>query len=290
MSLALIGVAFGLGKKAGVRPNDIVLVTTGVGCLVFTGKQLRHRQPTPLSLRIWLWGVAGGLSQYLTIHGISWALKLGPLSPVWCAASLGFIPVSFYSALRYKERLNFLKVWMILAGVGCVAVSAFTNSRAGGTLTSGQGALGYAAVLLAILVLNSVNSVAVKTLGMRAGPDQAYQSSRDNIRFLPIMYGTCFLAVLTDLLWHHNPSLGLGTMLAFGMLAALGSMCGLALLAVCASASAGMVYTLSGISGIVTAALVSVLFLGERSGIGWYATIGLGALSIVLGTLSGDSK
>ena len=70
------------------------------------------------------------------------------------------------------------------------------------------------------------------------------------------------------------------------LVAALGSTCGLALLAACASAPASLVYTLSGITGIVTAALVSVLFLEEQAGIGWYVTIGLGVLSIVLGAIA----
>ena len=290
ISLGLIGVAIGLGKKAGVQPIEIMLVSTGVGSLVFAGKQLQRRQPAPIPLRVWWWGVTGGLSQYLAMRGIGLAMNLGPLSPVWCAASLGFIPVSFYSAIRYKERLTLLKNMALAAGVGCVVVSAVTNSRGGTTLVSLAGTLGYGAVLLAVLVLNSLNSIAIKTLGMNAGLTQPGQTSRANNLFLPIMYATCFLAALADLLWHRNPNLAFSSLVVFGGLAALGSMVGMALMASCASAPAGVVFTLSGISGVVTAALVSVLFLGERAGLGWGGTISLGVVSILFGALSFDSK
>lgn len=288
--MAVIGVAFGLGQKAGVQPIEIMLVSTGVGSLVFAGKQLQRRQPAPIPLRVWWWGVTGGLSQYLAMRGIGLAMKLGPLSPLWCAASLGFIPVSFYSAIRYKERLTLLKFGVLAAGVGCVVVSALANSRGGATLTSLASTLGYGAVLVAVLMLNSLNSIAIKTLGMTASPAQPVQTSRDNNLFLPIMYTTCFLAALADLLWHRNPNLALNSMVAFGALAAFGSIVGMALVAKCANAPAGVVFTLSGISSIVTAALVSVLFLGERAGIGWGGTISLGILSILFGSLSFDSK
>ncbi len=286
ISLALIGITLGFGKRAGLRPIEIMLVGTGIGSVVFTGKQICNRQATPITMCIWAWGVAAGIGQYLTMRGTGMAMQLGPLSPVWCAASLGFIVVSFYSAVRYQERMNLVKSSALAAGLGCVVVSAITNSRGGGTINSFQGALGYGAVLLAIMVFNSLNSVAIKTLGMSAGVDQSGKSAHDNHRFLAVMYTTCFLMVLTDLLWNRNPNLALGTLLAFGLVAALGSTCGLALLAACASAPASLVYTLSGITGIVTAALVSVLFLEEQAGIGWYVTIGLGVLSIVLGALA----
>lgn len=288
--MGLIGVAFGLGQKAGVRPIEIMLVSTGVGSLVFAVKQWQRRQPAPIPLRVWCWGVTGGLSQYLTMRGTGLAMNLGPLSPVWCAASLGFIPVSFYSAIRYKERLTVLKNIALAAGVGCVVVSAVTNSHGGTTLASLAGMLGYGAVLLAVLVLNSLNGIALKTLGMNAGPAQAGQTSRDNNLFLPIMYATCFLAALADLIWQHNPNLAFGPMIEFGALAALGSMVGMALIASCASAPAGVVFTLGGISGIVTAAVISVLFLGERAGLGWGVMIGLGGVSILFGALSFKDK
>jgi len=290
MSLAVIGVAFGLGQKAGVQPIEIMLVSTGVGSLVFAGKQFQRRQPAPIPLRVWWWGIAAGLSQYLTMRGIGLALQLGPLSPVWCATSMGFIPVSFYSAIRYKERLTILKLGALAAGVGCVVVSALTNSHGGATLASLASTLGYGAVLVAALMLNSLNSIAIKTLGMTAGPAQPVQTSRDNNLFLPIMYTTCFLAALADLLWHHNPNLAVSAMVGFGAMAAFGSIIGMALLAMCASAPAGVVFTLNGITGIVTATLVSVLCLGERAGLGWYGTIGLGIVSILCGALSSDSN
>ena len=104
------------------------------------------------------------------------------------------------------------------------------------------------------------------------------------------MYATGFLAALANLIWHRNPNLAVGAMVGFGAMAAFGSIIGMALLAMCASAPAGVVFTLSGISGIVTATLVSVLFLGEHAGIGWYGTIGLGIVSILCGALSSDSN
>ena len=179
---------------------------------------------------------------------------------------------------------------VLAAGVGCVVVSVVTNSRGGATLASLASTLGYGAVLVSVLVLNSLNSIAIKTLGMNAGPALPVQTSRDNNLFLPIMYATCFLAALADLLWHRNPNLAVGAMVGFGAMAAFGSIIGMALLAMCASAPAGVVFTLSGISGIVTATLVSVLFLGEHAGIGWYGTIGLGIVSILCGALSSDSN
>ena len=284
MSFALIGVAYGFGKKAGIRPIEIMLICTGAGSLVFAGKRLRGRPTAPIPMRIWWWGVAGGLSQYLALLGIGRAMQLGPLSPVVCAGMLSFIPVIFYSVIRYQERLNLLKVCATAAGVGCIIVSAFTNSRDGMALTSLAGTLGYAAVLLVILALNSICNIAVKTLGMGTQPSQSNNS------FLLVMYATFFVVALADLLWQPSPNLSLEPLVLLGLLAAGGSICGFSLLTICAGAPASLVFTLNGISAIITAALISVLFLGEHIGVGWCATIGLGILSIVFGVVPDDSR
>ena len=58
---------------------------------------------------MWLWGILGGLGQYAAVKMLAGALRLGPLSPLWCMVSLAFVPTLVYSALFLGEGLKHLQ-------------------------------------------------------------------------------------------------------------------------------------------------------------------------------------
>jgi drug/metabolite transporter (DMT)-like permease len=69
-------------------------------------------------------------------------------------------------------------------------------------------------------------------------------------------------------------------------LAGIGSVGGTFLTSLCAQLPAAQIFTVQGVSGIVTAALISVLAFGEPCTKAWYGTVGAGVLGVTLANLN----
>jgi multidrug transporter EmrE-like cation transporter len=118
--------------------------------------------------RVWLWAVATGLTQYAAVNLVKWALKKGPLSALWCAISLSFLPVVAWSYAYFGETLTLTKSLAILLAIGCVFVSSRLSKPDSSTPPAAKPKFNflYGLILVAIIVLNCLTYVGSKDLAM----------------------------------------------------------------------------------------------------------------------------
>ncbi|MDP6379968.1 MAG: hypothetical protein QF662_01375 [Phycisphaerae bacterium] len=290
---AILGIAYRLGQSRKVPLVNVVLVSAALGALFFGLQSIPLLRLAPW--RVYAWGVAAGFTQYWCIKGIAAALRRGQLSPVWCAMNLAFVPAIIYAYFALGETLNFTQAAAIASAIACVAVaSAGPRGTRGPSVeplsvrvdlqrpvrTPG-GKFLYGAILLLILVSNSVTNMGLKALSVpvAGGPTdmEHYRSV-----FLACIYLSLMIAVAVEIIFTTR-SLALGRWtLGLGAMAAGGSIAGLSLLAICARWAAADVFPAVGVSSILVAAVVSVLAFRESPGWMWLATVALGLLSVVL--------
>ncbi len=288
VSFSLIAVAYRVGQPRGIAPIRMLGVASAVGALVFAilfGQTHLHLYDVPRA--VWVWGIVGGVGQYVTIRLFGVALRLGPLSPLWCVVSLAFIPTLAYSGLFLSETLVPLQYVAIATSVLCVIAASIRPAQAetAGPSVSDRSSrrrqdLLYLAVLGTVLVTNSLLAIGQRNLGqMRAGCS-AGDFRAYGFVLLAVAYLVLTICVAVDVLRPGQPSKPFGAVIGLGVLLAVGSMGGLGLLNACSTST--IVFAVAGITQIIIVAVVSVLAFGERTSVGWYGTIGLGILSVAL--------
>lgn len=288
-SFSLIAVAYRLGLPRGVTPIQMLGVAAVAGAIVFgglfggTGMQMHN---VPLS--VWMWGILGGLGQYAAVRLFTTALRLGPLSPLWCVVSLAFIPTLAYSGVFLSETLRPLQYLAMITSVLCVIVASLSTGR---DETSGsspdakpakaqRNTLLYLAVLATVFITNSLLAIGQRNLGaMRGACDAAAFRSYGHF-LLVLAYLVLAIGVGVDLGLSRRSHGPWKAPILLGLLLAVGSMGGLALLNACSSSA--IVFAVAGITQILIVAVISVAIFGERTTLSWYGTIILGVLSVVL--------
>jgi drug/metabolite transporter (DMT)-like permease len=284
LSFAGLGTVYVLADRAGFRPIDIIWVSSLAAMLAFGFRDAKRRRAKPGAppRMVITSALLAGATQYVTLLLIGAAVRMGPLSALWCATSLGFIPVIIMSALFFREPLDRFKQAGVTAAIACVLAASFARQGHGEAVPGGTLSLHYTGVLLAVLLTNSGAPMALKVLGMRQ-TDQGRTLARTyRSFFLALMYAiialgslvTAFGSRTTDVQWIH--------LLLFGGAAALFSMLGMSLLAAAAHGNAAVVFTANGISSILAAAVMSILALGEPVSIAWGIAVTLGTASIFL--------
>jgi len=307
VSFSLIGVMYDLGKKRqpAVAVPQVMIVQTGVGLAVFVVCLLRRGNVRTVMLgagsrRVWAGSAIAGTGQVglLLLLELSFQHKL-PLTPIWCANSLNFVPVILYSWVVFREPLNRLRQLAVLTAVGCVVISSMSAQPGDGGAAAVTGPDGgnlwlLLTILTGVVVCNSANPMAMKDLSMKpaAGPVGLEGQSlmrRHRDLYMVLLYAMVALGAVAYCLVAGLPLLT-PTTLVLGLGAAAGSVTGMALLAAVAEAEAAVVFTLNGIAGVMAAAIVSVLALGEPFSGKWIATMTLATAAIVLGSGMGRRK
>jgi len=237
-------------------------------------------------LRLWLFGLAAGSGQYLTMVLIRHALARGGLTAMWCAVGLQFLPTIVYARFFLHERIPPLRLVGVAVGIACVLVAALRqkgdSAPRAGTPSRRGGYLVYAAILLAILLGNSLVSIGIKDLSARPGGAEGTYFSRFGDLYCLLMYVFLGLFICIGQVVRRGPGVPLRLLLPVGLLAAGGSTLGLWAMGRCSELPAALVFTVSGVVSILGAAVASVLALGEKPSRLWYATVALAVLAIVL--------
>ena len=282
---ACIGVSYRVGQARGVRPTQIALVMSLVGAAVF-GLRCRGLAFEQVPLRLWLVGLGAGAGQYCTMVLIRRALARGGLTAMWCAVGLQFLPVILYARFVLDELISPLRLLGVTAGIACVLVAALRQKAGSGPRprrqTRAGGYAAHAAVLLGILLCNSVVSIGIKDLSARPGGSAASYLSRFGELYYALMYVGLGGLICLEVVARKGIGVPLRRLLPVGLLAACGSTIGLWAMGLSAALPAALVFTISGVVSILGAALVSVLALGERPTRLWYAMVALAVLAIVL--------
>jgi drug/metabolite transporter (DMT)-like permease len=291
--LAIIGVAFKIGQSRNVTPLYISMCM-GIAGALFFGVQMNWSELGDLPTIVWVFALLNASGQIVAMYLVNVCLKLGPLSPLWAAMNLTFLPVILYSAIFFGEPVTGMQFAAVSAGILAVAFASQMTTGGGGadgdkkkSALPMKAKLIYGIYLLVILLSNSIVFITIKDLGTRPlamGMDVTILG-----RFLAPIYFVLYigLALFTGAagyLQKVKPKRW-GDLVKLGLLAAFGSISGLLLLKVCIPLPAALVFTLSGVMTIISGAVASVLFFREKIFWAWYATVGAGALAVVLANL-----
>ncbi|MCC6545605.1 hypothetical protein IT570_00440 [Candidatus Sumerlaeota bacterium] len=270
----IIGLAYRLGQARGLTTPMVVLYTASAG-VVFFGMRLgtpAFKAPAA----IWVLGIAAGLAQYASMELVAAALARGPLSPIWCALNLIFVPVILYAWIFFGEPLDSLKVIGIAVAIGSVICGAIRPAEPDGGATAGTRMGQYLAILLAALLCNSFLHGAIKHLNhaqLMKQHDALFFFLTYLLMGLPILLKLCVTGFGRAFSWA-----GGGT----GAMAATGSIGGFLFLAASAHFSAAIVFTLSAIVSLLTGSLISIAFFGEKITVWWIAMMLLAVGAVIM--------
>jgi len=224
---------------------------------------------------------------------IAVALRMGPLSALWCAISLSFLPTLPYAYFMFGQGLYIFQYLGVIAAVGCVVSAAVANKAKPAEpavpatpLRPKVGTrLAYFGLLVLMMISNSVNNLAILDISNRH-IDAAHTLWDIHFQpFLVIFYASLGGLCLCDLLYRRKFNVSAGNLLLLGLPAAFGSIAGLYLQGFASKLGGAVSYAIAGAAGIVFAAAIGTVFFKEKRTALWYLTIGLGALAVVLGNI-----
>lgn len=296
-SYSLIGIAYQWGRSQALTPMQVMAVGALLSAAFFFAKLLvqglgqeqaatGRGRPWQASGRVWSLGIVSGLTQYAMLRLIALALNRGPLSPVWCAASLGFVPTILYATWRFREALGGRRLLAVMAAVGCVLLPEIVRPVGTGAVIQPL----YPLILCLIALANSVQLIAIKHLGSVGAGPTASDMERYGTLFMFLSTVSLAVAAASDVSLTCGWAMPLHGLLGMGTVAGVGCILGISLISACASGPAALIFTYSGVSGILCAALTSVMFLGETAGMTWFITVGMSVLAILLGASSPAPK
>lgn len=283
MMFGISGIAYRVGTLGNVQPNQCGVGLSVIGFVGFGLLGLQEWQH--LDWRLLLILTVTGCVQYLVMVLLRYALKIGPLSPAWCAVSLGFIPVIIYAAICCGEKLSVFQYVSIAATVGAIVSASFSGEENNESKKSSSrwNKIVYCIVLLLLLLFNSTLSVTLKLCSNLtfAGSTVTYKSACGNV-ILSLIYFFIMTLGAIDLTlkreWVFNRyACYAPALLALGACSAF-----ILQLYLVDRAPAVIVFALSSTVSILTAALLSVGVFKEKITRAWYFTIGFSILAIIL--------
>ena len=282
---AAAGIAYRIGTAGNVQPIQCGVGLSFIGFIGFG--VIGYDEWQNVDLRLALILVFTGVTQYLVIMLLRYAFKLGPLSPVWCAVSLCFIPVIIYAAIGCGERLSIFQYISIAATVGAIVSASCSGDHdkkeCENRSTSRVTGIIYGLLLVLLVICNSTLPMTLKICSRLtfADSDMTYNEGCGNI-ILSVVYffimtlGAIDLTVRKKWVFNRYAYWGSG-LLAFGACSAYGVQ-----LSLVDRAPAVIVFALSSTVSILGAALISVLIFKEKVTKSWYFTIGFSILAIIL--------
>ena len=283
--MSLIGTAYGFGHGRAIRPPHIAVFMGAAGMFVFAAMAGAHTlQAAPAS--VWLTGAAAGASQYLGLAVFGAALRRGPLSPAWCAAAMTFLPAVIYAWIFLGERRSGANVAGVALACASVVLAALHGSRGRDPSArrplDARTACVYGLLLATIVVLAGSINVSMKFLGHRPAPGGRDAMSAYGLVMLAACYAVFGICMLADTLARPPPVAARGRLLPLGLVAAVGSVGGFALLRCAASAPAAQVFTANSVASLLGTSLVSVVWLRERTTPAWIGMLVTGCAAVVL--------
>ena len=127
VAFSLIGISYRMGQPRGIAPGHVMACIAAAGIVIF-GVQSAGLPLADVPLLVIALGVAAGLTQYVLVRIMKAALRMGPLSPAWCALALSFLPTIAFSSISLGEKLGLMHGLALIAGIACVlAASACQN-------------------------------------------------------------------------------------------------------------------------------------------------------------------
>lgn len=274
------GIGYKIGGMGKVYPIQAAAFLSVFGVIVFG--ILGWKEWEKLSCFALLGGAFFGVTQYLGVRLLRTALKLGPLSPAWCAQSLNFIPVIIYSRIWLKEELSLWQYFALFFTV-CAIIAAACNTSGGKKTESVKGRLAYGGLLVSILVCISILNVGLKYAAVTSYGESVNTALLAVNGNLIMCFTYLFLGLSSALdltltkSWKVNKYAWIGSSIV--TICALFSF--VFALIVVPRAPAVVFFALSNASSILTAGLLSTIFMKEKRTKAWYLTIVFSILAIL---------
>jgi len=272
------GVAYKIGSEGKVPSIESAVTLSFFGFILFG--LMGYSEWSTMTPGLYLAGALFGLTQFLGCRLILNALKMGPLSPVWCAQSLSFVPVIIYSALFLGESFSSFQYISLVATFGAILAAAWGG---GGKHVAGlRQHLVFGAVLVTILVSLSVLSLGLKfcsahtEVGTTASISDLHGNALMALTYLFI--GLCgFVDLTLRKAWVVNrQAVTSGALLTVCALSAFALT-----LSIVSKVPAVLLFAGSSAVSILGACLISTFCFREKRTTGWYLTLGMSLLAIL---------
>jgi drug/metabolite transporter (DMT)-like permease len=284
VAFAVIGIAYRQGQRRGLTALHIVLHMALWGAVFFalgTSAESWAEAPT-LILTL---GLVCGITQWLTAILIGCALRLGPLSPMWCALNLTFLPVTIHSAVFFDEPVLPVKIAGLGLAIVTVILASLRTQDPKGEPSHLVSAPLYGLLLVALLLFNSVMHVSIKHLGTVAISEGETLMTAFGPVFFTCLYIALFIPIAVQHALRRDRRALSRAGWTWGSVAGIGSIGGVGFLALSASLPGAVVFTLSAVFSILGAGIASVTLFGERASAVWFAMMGTAVVSVVLVSL-----
>lgn len=230
----------------------------------------------------WTLALSAGITQYLMIKVINLALRYGPLSSLWSVVMLTFVPVIFFSAFYFDEKLTF---WAVLSTIAAAIAVKFASAGAGdqsqpekaNEKSSFKQRLFYGLLLLGALGVNSFAALANKYLGCSYGNFQELSGI-----FMLGLYGGIVLGGVVEMgvrkmsPWRKK---GFWPLVLLGCCGTLG---GVICQNLVITAPAVLTFTVISSTSIFVCAIFGAFLFKEKRSAAWYGTICSALAAIVL--------
>jgi len=120
------------------------------------------------------------VGQFALVYGVRQALRMGPLSPMWCALNLSFVPVILFAQVFLREPVTLLGILAVAVAVVAVILGSLRGQpgkRPGAAKTASSASASaskpratrmfilYGLLLFGLLAANSVINIGIKELG-----------------------------------------------------------------------------------------------------------------------------
>ncbi len=288
MAFCIGAILFKVGQNRDLTPMQILMIAAAVGTAVFVFPATE----TPLDevpAIVFILAIAAGVSQYFLVTLIRLALKFGAMSAMWCAVSLMFVPVIFYSWLAWGQGLTIYKTLGACAAVACVITATEANRQSHRTHEhlhmSYRRAAAYLGLLVVIFLVNGISAGTQFDLSQRTTAAGRKLLDQYGMVYYLVFYATIFVATAADLAIRRKlmPAVRKGWWM--GILTGFGSTAGMYIVGLASIAIGSITFALCGAAGILTTAIAGAIFFKEKRSLAWYATIALGVAAVILGNL-----
>lgn len=222
-----------------------------------------------------------GVTQYLGMIFLNTALKIGPLSPAWCAISLVFMPAVIFSAVVFGEPLT---QWHIvsLIFICCAIYFASGNGKQQKEMKGWRAKLLYGTVLSAMLLSCSLCSIGLKVAFYHhvTGHEQTLLAESKEL-LMGMMYlclGICCCIHLTlTKTWVFNRAGWTG-----GALVSVCTLGAYLLQLMIMELPAAIVFAMTYSVSVLVSGILSTVFFREKRTLNWYLTLVCAVTAILL--------
>ena len=234
--------------------------------------------------------IVTGVAQYLGQIMLKVTLDMGPLSLVWCAAALQFMPAIIFSYFAYGEPFTVYYSLALAALFAAIVSASGGQEKTDGGKKLHTPAWLFGLSLLLMLTLFSSCAIAMKFGWYYHAPEAEHSLMQDNGNvFFCLVYAAIFIFCTADVVirktWHFSTKGWIGNfMLMFGTLLQF------ALQKSVLHLPAALLFALSCSASILITCIVSTTFFHEKRTRSWYLTLMFALLAISFMALSPSQK